>query len=172
MLPFPTPYSSPSKMSALAFRAQTVRPAQLTAAPLRRCAVRGAALRTRAAADLVDTAVAAGSFKTLVAAVQAAGLVETLKCGTYTIFAPVRALRAPLISSSAHPRAARCCTQTDDAFAKLPAGTVETLLKPENKQQLVDILTCVAARGARAAVCVAQGRGSPYPRQTGAARRI
>ena len=67
--------------------------------------------RTRAASDLVDTAVAAGSFKTLVAAVQAAGLVETLKSGTYTVFAPVRALRAlraPLISSpplGAHSRA-------------------------------------------------------------------
>jgi len=69
--------------------------------------------------DIVDTAVAAGSFKTLVAAVQAAGLVETLKGeGPFTVFAP-----------------------TDEAFAKLPAGTVEELLKPENKQKLVDILT-------------------------------
>ncbi len=70
-------------------------------------------------ADIVDTAVAAGSFKTLVAAVQAAGLVETLKGeGPFTVFAP-----------------------TDEAFAKLPAGTVETLLKPENKDQLVKVLT-------------------------------
>jgi transforming growth factor-beta-induced protein len=69
--------------------------------------------------DIVDTAVAAGSFKTLVAAVQAAGLVETLKsAGPFTVFAP-----------------------TDEAFAKLPAGTVESLLKPENKDQLVKILT-------------------------------
>lgn len=69
--------------------------------------------------DIVDTAVAAGSFKTLVAAVKAAGLVETLKgTGPFTVFAP-----------------------TDEAFAKLPAGTVETLLKPENKAKLVDILT-------------------------------
>ncbi len=69
--------------------------------------------------DIVDTAVAAGSFKTLVAAVQAAGLVETLKGpGPFTVFAP-----------------------TDEAFAKLPAGTVETLLKPENKEKLVAILT-------------------------------
>ncbi len=69
--------------------------------------------------DIVDTAVAAGSFKTLVAAVKAAGLVETLKGpGPFTVFAP-----------------------TDEAFAKLPAGTVETLLKPENKAKLVDILT-------------------------------
>ena len=71
------------------------------------------------AKDIVDTAVAAGSFKTLVAAVQAAGLVETLKgAGPFTVFAP-----------------------TDDAFAKLPAGTVEMLLKPENKEKLVAVLT-------------------------------
>ena len=71
------------------------------------------------AADIVDTAVSAGSFKTLVAAAQAAGLVETLKgAGPFTVFAP-----------------------TDEAFAKLPAGTVENLLKPENKKSLVTILT-------------------------------
>ncbi|WP_350048845.1 fasciclin domain-containing protein [Thalassospira sp.] len=71
------------------------------------------------AADIVDTAISAGSFNTLVAAVQAAGLVETLKGdGPFTVFAP-----------------------TDDAFAKLPAGTVEDLLKPENKDKLVAILT-------------------------------
>jgi transforming growth factor-beta-induced protein len=71
------------------------------------------------AKDIVDTAVGAGSFKTLVAAVQAAGLVETLKGeGPFTVFAP-----------------------TDEAFAKLPEGTVETLLKPENKDQLVAVLT-------------------------------
>ncbi len=69
--------------------------------------------------DIVDTAVKAGKFNTLVAAVEAAGLVETLKGeGPFTVFAP-----------------------TDDAFAALPEGTVETLLKPENKQQLVDLLT-------------------------------
>jgi uncharacterized surface protein with fasciclin (FAS1) repeats len=69
--------------------------------------------------DIVDTAISAGSFKTLVAAVQAAGLVETLKGpGPFTVFAP-----------------------TDEAFAKLPAGTVESLLKPENKSKLVGILT-------------------------------
>ncbi len=69
--------------------------------------------------DIVDTAVAAGSFKTLAAALGAAGLVETLKGpGPFTVFAP-----------------------TDDAFAKLPAGTVENLLKPENKAKLVSILT-------------------------------
>ncbi len=69
--------------------------------------------------DIVDTAVSAGSFKTLVAAVQAAGLVDTLKgAGPFTVFAP-----------------------TDEAFAKLPAGTVEDLLKPENKAKLQAILT-------------------------------
>lgn len=69
--------------------------------------------------DIVDTAVAAGSFNTLVAAVQAAGLVDTLKSdGPFTVFAP-----------------------TDAAFAALPAGTVENLLKPENKGTLVKILT-------------------------------
>ena len=71
------------------------------------------------AKDIVDTAVAAGSFKTLVAAVTAADLGATLKSdGPFTVFAP-----------------------TDEAFAKLPAGTVETLLKPENKDQLIAILT-------------------------------
>jgi transforming growth factor-beta-induced protein len=70
-------------------------------------------------ADIVDTAVADGRFKTLVAAVEAAGLVDTLKGeGPFTVFAP-----------------------TDAAFAKLPAGTLDSLLKPENKQQLTDILT-------------------------------
>ncbi len=69
--------------------------------------------------DIVDTAVGAGSFNTLVAAVTAAGLVETLKGeGPFTVFAP-----------------------TDAAFAALPAGTVEDLLKPENKDKLVAILT-------------------------------
>ncbi len=71
------------------------------------------------AADIVDTAVGAGSFNTLVAAVKAADLVDTLKSeGPFTVFAP-----------------------TDDAFAALPEGTVENLLKPENKDQLVSVLT-------------------------------
>lgn len=69
--------------------------------------------------DIVDTAVAAGSFKTLAKALAAADLVTTLKsAGPFTVFAP-----------------------TDEAFAKLPAGTVENLLKPENKAQLRRILT-------------------------------
>ncbi len=68
--------------------------------------------------DIVDIAVGDGRFTTLVAAVQAAGLVDTLKSdGPFTVFAP-----------------------TDDAFAKLPAGTIDELLKPENKQALTDIL--------------------------------
>jgi uncharacterized surface protein with fasciclin (FAS1) repeats len=71
------------------------------------------------AADIVDTAVAAGDFNTLVAAVQAADLVDTLKSeGPFTVFAP-----------------------TDEAFAKLPEGTVESLLLPENKDKLAAILT-------------------------------
>jgi uncharacterized surface protein with fasciclin (FAS1) repeats len=77
-------------------------------------------------ADIVDTAVGAGSFGTLVAAVQAAGLVETLKGeGPFTVFAP-----------------------TDEAFAALPEGTVESLLLPENKDQLVAILTYHVIPGA------------------------
>jgi uncharacterized surface protein with fasciclin (FAS1) repeats len=69
--------------------------------------------------DIVEVAASAGSFKTLVAAVQAAGLVDTLKGqGPLTVFAP-----------------------TDEAFKKLPAGTVENLLKPENKDKLIAILT-------------------------------
>jgi uncharacterized surface protein with fasciclin (FAS1) repeats len=72
-----------------------------------------------ASQDLVDTAVAAGAFGTLVAAVKAAGLVDTLKgAGPFTVFAP-----------------------TDAAFAALPAGTVDDLLKPENKAKLAEILT-------------------------------
>jgi uncharacterized surface protein with fasciclin (FAS1) repeats len=75
--------------------------------------------------DIVDTAVAAGSFKTLAAALKAAGLVETLKGkGPFTVFAP-----------------------TDEAFAKLPKGTVESLLKPENKDKLTAILTYHVAAG-------------------------
>lgn len=74
---------------------------------------------TAKAANIVETAVAAGSFNTLVAAVQAADLVDTLSSpGPFTVFAP-----------------------TDDAFAKLPEGTVANLLKPENKDQLIAVLT-------------------------------
>jgi len=91
-------------------RAATIAIASLLAAP---------AMAGGMSKDIVDTAVGAGDFNTLVAAVQAAGLVETLKGdGPFTVFAP-----------------------TDAAFAALPEGTVETLLKPENKDQLIAILT-------------------------------
>jgi len=73
---------------------------------------------TAKAANIVETAVAAGQFKTLAAALEAAGLIDTLTGeGPFTVFAP-----------------------TDEAFAKLPAGTVESLLKPENKEKLKSIL--------------------------------
>jgi len=79
----------------------------------------GSTIARAAEKDIVDTAVSAGQFKTLAGALDAAGLVETLKGdGPFTVFAP-----------------------TDEAFAKLPAGTLENLLKPENKDQLVAILT-------------------------------
>jgi len=85
--------------------------------------VSGVTMNTRAVAaetkDIVDTAVAAGSFKTLAKALEAADLVQTLKGpGPFTVFAP-----------------------TDEAFAKLPAGTLESLLKPENRAKLQRILT-------------------------------
>lgn len=87
--------------------------------------VRQASQAATTPADIVDTAVAAGSFKTLAAALQAAGLVDTLKGkGPFTVFAP-----------------------TDEAFAKLPAGTVENLLKPENRDLLRTILTYHVVQG-------------------------
>jgi uncharacterized surface protein with fasciclin (FAS1) repeats len=88
--------------------------------------IAGPALADGHAMDIVDTAVAAGGFSTLVAAVQAAGLVDTLKGeGPFTVFAP-----------------------TDAAFAALPDGTVEALLKPENKNKLTAILTYHVVPGA------------------------
>jgi uncharacterized surface protein with fasciclin (FAS1) repeats len=76
--------------------------------------------------DIVDTAISAGQFGTLVAAIQAAGLVDTLKGeGPFTVFAP-----------------------TDEAFAALPDGTVADLLKPENKDQLIAVLTYHVIPGA------------------------
>lgn len=78
----------------------------------------GAPEETDKPADIVETAVAAGQFKTLAAALEAAGLTDALTGqGPFTVFAP-----------------------TDEAFAKLPAGTVESLLKPENKEKLKSIL--------------------------------
>lgn len=82
-------------------------------------------MEAKAAPNIVETAVSTGAHNTLVAAVQAAGLVDTLASpGPFTIFAP-----------------------TDAAFAKLPAGTVETLVKPENKGTLTAILTYHAVVG-------------------------
>jgi len=87
------------------------------------------------AQDVVDTAVEAGSFTTLVTAVEAAGLVDALKAdGPFTVFAP-----------------------SDEAFAKLPAGTVEELLRPENREQLRAILTLHVVPGAVMAAQVSDG---------------
>ena len=100
-------------------------PITMQAAPAKPAAKPTTATAT-AKSTIVETAVAAGSFKTLVAAVQAAGLVETLNgTGPFTVFAP-----------------------TDEAFAKLPAGTLEMLLKPENKSKLAAILTYHVVPGA------------------------
>jgi uncharacterized surface protein with fasciclin (FAS1) repeats len=89
--------------------------------------------------DIVDTAVAAGAFATLVAAVKAAGLVETLKgAGPFTVFAP-----------------------NDAAFAKLPAGTVEDLVKPENKAKLTKILTMHVLAGKVMAADVSGKKANP-----------
>lgn len=89
--------------------------------------------------DIVDTAIAAGSFKTLVAAVTAADLGATLKgTGPFTVFAP-----------------------SEDAFAKLPAGTVESLVKPENKAKLTAILTLHVLAGKVMAADVAGKKLSP-----------
>ncbi|WP_119420115.1 fasciclin domain-containing protein [Desertibaculum subflavum] len=88
---------------------------------------------TTQSADIVDTAVKAGQFNTLTAAVKAAGLVDTLKGpGPFTVFAP-----------------------TDAAFNKLPPGTVENLLKPENKAQLVSVLTYHVVPGRVASTALA-----------------
>ena len=85
--------------------------------------------------DIVDTAVAAGQFNTLAAALKAAGLVDTLKgTGPFTVFAP-----------------------TDDAFAKLPKGTLDDLLKPENKEKLAAILTYHVVAGKVMAADVKDG---------------
>jgi uncharacterized surface protein with fasciclin (FAS1) repeats len=84
--------------------------------------------------DIVDTAVEAGQFQTLAAALEAAGLVSTLKSsGPFTVFAP-----------------------TDEAFAQLPAGTVESLLEPDNKDKLTAILTYHVVPGTVMAADVAR----------------
>ena len=102
--------------SFLAIGVATVATAQN--APTKAAPTKNAPAAATSTKNIVETAVAAGSFKTLVAAVQAAGLAETLSGGNFTVFAP-----------------------TDEAFAKLPAGTLEMLLKPENKAKLAAILT-------------------------------
>lgn len=94
--------------------AHAAKPCGATTAPQAACQT-----HSHAAPDLVDTAVKAGQFKTLAAALKAAGLVDTLKGhGPFTVFAP-----------------------TDAAFAKLPEGTLESLLKPGNRDKLTAILT-------------------------------
>jgi len=98
----------------------------------------GSVSSSSGSSTIVETAVAAGSFDTLVAAVKAAGLVDTLSGpGPFTVLAP-----------------------TDEAFAKLPAGTVETLLKPENKAQLVSVLTYHVVAGRVPASVVVGLRGA------------
>jgi uncharacterized surface protein with fasciclin (FAS1) repeats len=110
-----------SKLATLAVVATAI--ASISSAPAR-----------AAGADIVDTAVATGQFKTLAAALDEAGLVSILKGpGPFTVFAP-----------------------TDAAFAKLPAGTVDGLLKPENKAQLTAILTYHVIPGRVMAADVAQ----------------
>ena len=104
------------------------------------------------AADIVDTAVSAGKFKTLVTALKAAGLVQTLKgSGPFTVLAP-----------------------TDAAFAKLPKGTVAMLLKPANKAKLVKILTyhVIAGKAVSAADAMAMKSPTSPPTVEGATLRI
>ena len=102
-----------------------------TAAPAAAATTAAPAMAAKTA-DIVDTAVATGSFKTLAKALTAAGLVDTLKGpGPFTVLAP-----------------------TDDAFAKLPAGTLDDLLKPENKAKLAAILTYHVVSGKVAAADV------------------
>ena len=97
-------------------------------------------------ADIIDTAVGAGAFKTLAAALGAAGLVDTMKsAGPFTVFAP-----------------------TDAAFAKLPAGTVEELIKPENKAMLAAILTYHVVSGKVMASTVVTMDGAKVPTVNGA----
>ena len=93
--------------------------AQSAAASLVVLSLAGVATSAASAADMLDTARSEGHFKTLLAALQEAGLMDTLEGpGPFTIFAP-----------------------TDEAFAKLPAGTVENLMKPENKRALITLLS-------------------------------
>lgn len=112
---------TPNKTLTAALAAALAATTGLVAAP----ALADHHMEKKAEANIVETAVSTGMHNTLVAAVQAAGLVETLASpGPFTVFAP-----------------------TDAAFAKLPAGTVETLVKPENKATLTTILTYHAVAG-------------------------
>ena len=112
---------------------RTLAVAALTAFSMTTAAVKATAADAK---DIVAVASENGSFKTLVAAVKAAGLVETLQGkGPFTVFAP-----------------------TDAAFAKLPAGTLETLLKPENKEKLAGILTYHVVPGKVMAADVKSGK--------------
>ena len=100
--------------------------------------------------DIVDTAVAAGKFNTLAAALKAAGLVDTLKgSGPFTVFAP-----------------------TDEAFAKLPAGTVEDLLKPENKEKLTAVLTYHVVPAKAMSTDLSDGQSVPTVNGTAATVKI
>ncbi|MFC1758754.1 fasciclin domain-containing protein [Planctomycetota bacterium] len=103
------------------------------------------------AKDIVDTAVGAGSFKTLAAALQAADLVDALKSkGPFTVLAP-----------------------TDEAFAKLPAGTVESLLKPENKSKLIAILKYhVVAGRVYSTDALAAGKATTLQGDTGGCAKV
>ena len=106
-------------LAAVVAMAATIGSATAGECPLSKKTVKVRTVKLAEKKDIVDTAVGAEAFTTLVAAVKAAGLVETLKGdGPFTVFAP-----------------------TDEAFGKLPEGTVETLLKPENKDKLVAVLT-------------------------------
>ncbi len=99
--------------------------------------------------DIVDTAVAAGQFTTLASALRAAGLVETLKgAGPFTVFAP-----------------------TDAAFARLPQGTLDALMKPENRTQLRNILTYHVVQGEQPASALS-GQSREMPTVNGANVRI
>lgn len=117
----------------------TVGPATAAECPLAaKKAVKAHVVKLAEKKDIVDTAVGAEAFSTLVAAVKAAGLVETLKGdGPFTVFAP-----------------------TNEAFAKLPEGTVETLLKPENKDKLIAVLTYHVVPGKVMAADVVKLKGA------------
>ena len=131
-------------LAALAIVAGTLLPSVAQAGDYGK---KAASNKVQSKSNIVETAIAAGSFNTLVAAVKAAGLVDALQAeGPLTVFAP-----------------------TDEAFAALPEGTVENLLKPENKDQLVAILTYHVVAGkvpSEVAVTLKEGKtlnGQAFP---------